>query len=54
MCSTAASIEDKKNLHKNETCLDHSNNHHTPHMDKFTILVFAINFDLKTIWTIEF
>lgn len=53
MCSTAASIEDKKNLHKNETCSintdywDHYNNHHTPHVDQFTLLVSQ--FGLKNI-----
>jgi len=40
MCSTAASIEDKKNLHKNETSsIDHWNNHH---IHWFILLAFAI------------
>ena len=51
MCSTAASIEDKKNLHKNETCsikdrsVDHYNHHH---LDQLMLVVFAIFDNLTT------
>ena len=51
MCSTAASIEDKKNLHKNETSLerlDHYNNHH---MHQFILLALEHSVRLN-LWPI--